>query len=76
MTIDLGETIKEAIPGRAVEIVGFKMSPQTGSVLAVFSNAHKVEKLISERKKLKEFNEVEINKRIIFHQDIIILLQN
>lgn len=57
MLNDLGETLKEAIPGRAVEIVGFKKSPQTGSILAVMHDAYIVEKLIEERRKLKEYND-------------------
>jgi translation initiation factor IF-2 len=57
MTDDLGNTIKQAIPGRAVEIIGFKKSPQTGSVLCVMDNNLLVEKLMNERKKLREYNE-------------------
>ena len=54
---DLGNTIKEAIPGQAVEIIGFKNPPQTGNVMAVMNSMGLVEKLIEDKKKLKEYNE-------------------
>jgi translation initiation factor IF-2 len=54
---DSGKNIKEAIPGRAVEIIGFKNSPQTGSILAVMPDQFIVENLISERNKLKHYND-------------------
>lgn len=57
MTNDLGQHLKEAIPGRAVEVIGFKNPPQAGSVLAVMDNITLIEKLIENRRKLKEYNE-------------------
>lgn len=57
MMDDLGNTLKEAIPGQAVEIIGFKTPPETGNVLATMSSMILVEKLIADRRKLREYNE-------------------
>jgi translation initiation factor IF-2 len=57
MTNDLGEVAAEAIPGKAVEIMGFKSVPQAGSILTVFESFEIVESLIENRRKLKNYLE-------------------
>lgn len=64
MMDDIGNTIKEAIPGQAVEIIGFKTPPQTGNVLAVMNNIGQVEKLIEDKMKLKEYNEAMLKESV------------
>jgi translation initiation factor IF-2 len=52
---EVGDSIKMAYPGEAVEIVGFRSNPNVGSILTVLDDIKFAEKLISDKKKLKEY---------------------
>ncbi len=54
---EYGLSKKEAFPGEAVEVVGFRNSPAAGSILTVIEDIKLAEKLISDRKKMKEYLE-------------------
>lgn len=49
MTNDLGQTIKEAKPGQAVEIIGLNDVPKAGDPLKVFDEEKTVKDIASER---------------------------
>jgi translation initiation factor IF-2 len=57
---DRGEIVKEAFPGKAVEIAGFKNIPQSGNILTVLSDIKVAEKLIEEKRKLKEYLDAQV----------------
>jgi translation initiation factor IF-2 len=54
---EFGVSKKEAFPGQAVEAVGFRASPAAGSILTVIEDIKLAEKLISDRRKMREFLE-------------------
>lgn len=54
---DRGELLKEAMPGKAIELGGFKSTPQSGSVLTVIPDIKIAEKLMEDRQRLKEYND-------------------
>jgi len=54
---EFGVSKKEAFPGEAVEIVGFRSSPAAGSILTVTEDIKLAEKLISDRKKMRDYLE-------------------
>ena len=56
MTDDLGNTIKEAIPGSAVEIIGLQSIPKAGDPFKVFDD-EKVAKNVAETRADRIFNE-------------------
>lgn len=61
---DHGNQIKEAFPGVAVEMAGFKTVPISGSVLSVLNDIKIAEKLIEDKKRLKEYNEAQSKENI------------
>lgn len=52
---EFGDHKKIAYPGEAVEIVGFRSNPNAGSILTVIEDMKFAEKMISDRKKMKEY---------------------
>ena len=54
---ELGQSKKEAYPGEAVELVGFRSNPAAGSILTVIEDIKLAEKLISDRKKMRDYIE-------------------
>ncbi|MCF7923902.1 MAG: translation initiation factor IF-2 [Candidatus Izimaplasma sp.] len=50
MTNDLGEQVKQAFPGQAVEIIGLDDVPEAGDPFRVFSDEKTVKDIASERK--------------------------
>lgn len=54
---EFGQIKNEAFPGESVEVVGFRNSPASGSILTVIEDIKLAEKLISDRKKMREYLE-------------------
>ena len=54
---EFGVVKVEALPGESVEVVGFRTNPAAGSILTVLDDIKLAEKLIQDRKKLREFLE-------------------
>ncbi|MBN2541008.1 MAG: translation initiation factor IF-2 [Bacilli bacterium] len=64
MTDDLGNVIKEAVPGSAVEIIGLSDVPQAGDAFKVFDE-ERVVKDLAEKRKNREFDEQHHEKQTI-----------
>jgi len=61
---EFGQSKKEAYPGESVEVVGFRNSPAAGSILTVIEDIKFAEKLISDRKKMREYLEAKERQNI------------
>lgn len=64
MTDDLGKTIKKAIPGSAVEIIGLQDIPKAGDPFKVFTE-ERVAKTVAEQRKDRVFDEQHKSKQAL-----------
>jgi translation initiation factor IF-2 len=61
---DKKEHLKEAYPGMAVEILGFKIVPQSGAILTKLEDIKDAQAIIESREKLKQFNEAKSKENV------------
>jgi translation initiation factor IF-2 len=68
MTNDLGQTIKEALPGQAVEIIGLNDVPEAGDPFKVFEDEKTVKDIASERQD-RDFEKLHASKETMSLED-------